>query len=937
MPRSGLTFQEFQQALRQATGSDEKVPGYNTESEHGTLQATTSLNSTQLQDALHEFSQFPRPTKAEELQDLSKLLSKLIEMCGSDPNNWKIFVLTTFCRRYHSKAPQARLESDADPVGDGERLIFYFTMLMLHRHNSKFSTKALSILIELMSCMGSTRDLCAMIEHLLLSNLLDSKQVTLRDALPESFKEKLVSILQNLLSSEKDLSLQLAIGLAAQQLDQDFAEIQSDGLISTMHIFLPHNKRGTKSDGMWHRSLVNSLAEILIWQNSKVTQRDNRFSQALSAFLQTPMKSTSVSSKHACILEMQTTIRKKRKVLNQCSRERGFMLCSAYMMDKESVSFKQIRKGKAGDLHNLQRLARKRADSRVLQMLLKRNLDPSKATVAGSIQEIVSNWIDVTATKDELTEVELQIQAATIEATIERLRPTTTDERPVIVTQIGTDVQNTVCAVLVAAALKGARLLLNSEEHDVSTTESSINLINRVIAGDLSLAIDEQKTIKEILTEKISDSADLVVLSSCDLQLDENVLQDMQARDITIRVHSTAKVETTEAVSLSINDQLRGRLKAGAKLSLAVLLDCTGSMGSEIEGCKQGAMTLISSFNDLAPVQCVNFMGYWDPVNVRSDPLPKSTGYLAPKNNIDRIQKFVDTELKCQGGGDEPEDIPRALEKLLEDIKKKGLSAEEGVHLVFFIADAGFRPNENARMQTALSALRELNVIMVMCKVRGGSSLSRLVDRQRDCFQDAGQYIELDGVGQLESIAASVTESIRASLFMSANVVSVTSSVGQTVDAIAQLVAFQNDHSVLKKTEELAAMPVVEDADDEAAESEEEGVVELEEEETEVLESLPEGVLEKKEVFAKTNAFKLTNKDRLYLQLSRLPKVCREKVDAVFGGKTLQEITAVSIAEQLRADNVPIGEVRKAGFPRDVLDLVQAMIGAHGMQPISAR
>jgi len=339
----------------------------------------------------------------------------------------------------------------------------------------------------------------------------------------------------------------------------------------------------------------------------------------------------------------------------------------------------------------------------------------------------------------------------------------------------------------------------------VSNMDKCIELLNQVIAKD-TFAETKLVSIEDMLTSKVESSQDVLVLSCCDLELDENVLEDLQDRDISIRVHATERLEKVDEITLSLSSNIYDRIKAREPMSLGVMLDCTGSMGSEIEGCKKGAIDMISTFRELAPVGSVNVMGYWDPVNVRSDPQPRSTGYLeANKDNMDVLQQFVNNELVCQGGGDEPEDIPKALERYVEDMRQSSLSAAKGVHFLFFIADAGFRENETSRVQDALETLKKLGVIMVMCQVRGkhSGSMRAMVRQAQECFKGEGQYIELQDVGQLATIAAGVTESIRASLFQSNNVVAVTASVGSTIDAIRKLATFQVDNASLKTTEDL--------------------------------------------------------------------------------------------------------------------------------------
>lgn len=113
-----------------------------------TIQAISSKDSTPFDDALQEYALVSRPTQTEHLEELVQLVARLAKMCGSDANDWKVFVLVAFRRRYPVKAPAARTEAlklssteeeekdtySAD--GDGERLIFYVTCLALHRYAS---------------------------------------------------------------------------------------------------------------------------------------------------------------------------------------------------------------------------------------------------------------------------------------------------------------------------------------------------------------------------------------------------------------------------------------------------------------------------------------------------------------------------------------------------------------------------------------------------------------------------------------------------------------------------------------------------------------------------------------------------------------------------------------------------------------------------------
>jgi len=87
-------------------------------------------------------------------------------------------------------------------------------------------------------------------------------------------------------------------------------------------------------------------------------------------------------------------------------------------------------------------------------------------------------------------------------------------------------------------------------------------------------------------------------------------------------------------------------------------------------------------------------------------------------------------------------------------------------------------------------------------------------------------------------------------------------------------------------------------------------------------------------VFAKKKEFCLTSRDRLYLQLSRLPKLCHDQVLVAFGGKSLQVISAEKIAIQLRDEGIPLAAVEKAGYPREILDMVQNVMAGSGIERV---
>ena len=538
-----------------------------------TLQAITSEGSTPFEDALHKYSVFARPAQAEDLENLVELVTRLAKMCGSNGgHNWKIFILVAFRRRYHSNAPAAKAESakegDYAADGDGERLIFYVTFLTLHRYlrilrstdsndnTSKFLESAIQCMIKISPDLGGTRDVNAMIEHLCFELLLASGHSTVESPTPnapESFKSTLVPAIKETLCQEgrlSDMALDQVLGIAASLLDRDLnlagfkvnaaapPEQGQDNLLSTIHVTLPHNKRGSAKGKAWQRKMVNCIAELLVWQKTSAAASEDRFSHALAEMnCLTPASGEFITGGHDCVLRMQTTIRKHRKLLNDYARKQGFMLCSSYLMDKSAISLRLIRGAKAGDLAMLTKLAQKQRDEKTLRMIFKRNLDPSKATSAESIGALIRGWIDIRKKDDDEEEtieaLELQLQSGTVHATMEKLRSVvkqTDESRPVTVANIGHDRMNQVCAVLVAAALHpNSCLLMNSKECDVSTDEAVLELLNRIVLRE-EATVEEQKTAQEILSTEVKESEDVVFISSSDLEFDEVVLKEYKKR-----------------------------------------------------------------------------------------------------------------------------------------------------------------------------------------------------------------------------------------------------------------------------------------------------------------------------------------------------------------------------------------------------------------------
>ena len=219
-------------------------------------------------------------------------------------------------------------------------------------------------------------------------------------------------------------------------------------IMSTISTFLPHNKRGGSGS---NRRLVQGLAEVLIWARTEAaTSGSPGFAAALKQFeeLAAAGDDGSEAAAEEAIHRMQTAIRRLRQELSRSARAHGFALCTQFALDPTAITLAMIRRGKAGDVWMLQRLARRAGDARVLALIAKRSVDENKAVPYESIGAMQSAWVfpagllepseavltliqtvnpnldpaQYQQQTDELAQLERSIQRAAVAATIERLR-----------------------------------------------------------------------------------------------------------------------------------------------------------------------------------------------------------------------------------------------------------------------------------------------------------------------------------------------------------------------------------------------------------------------------------------------------------------------------------------------------------------------------------
>lgn len=183
------------------------------------------------------------------------------------------------------------------------------------------------------------------------------------------------------------------------------------------------------------------------------------------------------------------------------------------------------------------------------------------------------------------------------------------------------------------------------------------------------------------------------------------------------------------------------------------------------------------------------------------------------------------------------------------------------------------------------------------------------------------------------------------------NLVAVTASVGSTLDALCGLMRVGAEVAELERAREL----IHEDGDDEAPlpsstapmeDSEEErgetppaewdaameGASDAEQVGASVTvvshgAELPEG---RQPALAARGRFEVTSRERLYLQLSRLPPRFHAEVAGAFGGPSLLELVSSRLAQQLLESSTRASELRAMGYPDHIVDAVKRLMATRG-------
>ena len=81
---------------------------------------------------------------------------------------------------------------------------------------------------------------------------------------------------------------------------------------------------------------------------------------------------------------------------------------------------------------------------------------------------------------------------------------------------------------------------------------------------------------------------------------------------------------------------------------------------------------------------------------------------------------------------------------------------------------------------------------------------------------------------------------------------------------------------------------------------------------------------------ASRSRFEVTSRDRLYLQLAKLPPRFHQEVAAAFGGDTLLEMAARDLAKRLHESRTPVSALRANGYPAHIVEMIKRLMATGG-------
>ena len=428
---------------------------------------------------------------------------------------------------------------------------------------------------------------------------------------------------------------------------------------------------------------------------------------------------------------------------------------------------------------------------------------------------------------------------------------------------------------------KPPTLLLGEGEVDVSSLPKVMAMLDAIFgqAPNGSLAAQEHdaaastKAVQNLIERHVAPGDALLLFTASDVKLEARVLAQLQAQRSVVHAH--------------VNDEMMSRVAR--------------------EGAKVGDVTITLTWDDRTDLDLHVFT--------------PSGGEISYQNK-QADGGYLDVDMNTSGQSTEP------VENVFFGDEERGIEAMRGRYRVVVenYAYHGFSSHA-VKFKVRVRKNGEVANYTGETPANTTSNSSRVT------------VVEFAYEGRTAPRLAEGVSALEAS-----NLVAVTTSVGSTLDALRNLMSFDADAAELERVRQLVEEELdldepepssltQEDGDDDdgigdlpalPGDVDEVGDAVMEESRGAVL---PAG---RQPLRASRVRFEVTSRDRLYLQLARLPQRFHQEAAGAFGGGTLLELTANQLAQRLLESDIPVTQLRQNGYPEHLVQMVKRLMATQG-------
>ena len=431
---------------------------------------------------------------------------------------------------------------------------------------------------------------------------------------------------------------------------------------------------------------------------------------------------------------------------------------------------------------------------------------------------------------------------------------------------------------------KPPTLLLGEGEVDVSSLPKVMAMLDAIFgqAASGSLAAQEHdaaastKAVQNLIERHVAPGDALLLFTASDVKLEARVLAQLQAQRSVVHAH--------------VNDEMMSRVAR--------------------EGAKVGDVTITLTWDDRTDLDLHIFT---------------PSGAEISYSNTQADGGYLDVDMNTSGQSTEP------VENVFFGDEERGIEAMRGKYRVVV---------ENYAYHGQYHG--QYHAVKFKVRVRKNGEVANYTGETLANTTGHSSRVTVVEFAYEGRTAPRVAEGVSA--LEASNLVAVTTSVGSTLDALRNLMSFDADVAELERVRQLVEEELdldepepssltQEDGDDDdgigdlpalPGDVDEVGDAVMEESRGAVL---PAG---RQPLRASRVRFEVTSRDRLYLQLARLPQRFHQEAAGAFGGGTLLELTANQLAQRLLESDIPVTQLRQNGYPEHLVQMVKRLMATQG-------